>query len=70
MKRTFRVKLDEYQDWAVRIQCCGKDKWFNSGDMEPGNMWSCIDCGRLLIVVNADGIPYYVGNQIYDRKRE
>lgn len=66
-----KVKLegDLYQDWATRIQCCGKDKWFNSNDMEPGNMWNCVDCDRLLMVVSYEGVPYYVGEPVFDRKR-
>lgn len=37
--------------------------------MNPGNMWECGDCSRLLLVVSQDGIPYYVGNPVFDRKR-
>lgn len=64
-----KVKLDNYQDWATRIRCCGKDKWFNSEDMAPGEQWVCKDCDKLLLVVSYDGIPYFVGNQVFDRKR-
>lgn len=70
MQRTVKVKLDNYQDWATRIRCCGKDKWFNSSEMEPGNMWECGDCNKLILVVSQDGVPYYVGDPVFDRKRK
>lgn len=70
--RTVKIKLDGdlYYDWGAVLKCCGKTKWFNKDDFEPGNMWNCSDCGKLLIVVCQDGVPYYVGNPVFDRKRE
>lgn len=74
MSRTqvMKIKLEGelYQDWATRIRCCSKDKWFNSDDMLPGNTGYCASCNRLLMVVADDGIAYYVGNPIYNRKRQ
>lgn len=70
MLKTVKVKLDDYQDWATRIQCCGKDKWFRSEDMNANDMWVCKDCDKLLIAVCPNGVPYFVGNQIFDRKRK
>lgn len=32
-------------------------------------MWECGDCNKLLLVVSERGIPYYVGNPVFDRKR-
>lgn len=65
------VKLDNelYHDWGAVMKCCGKTKWFNKNDFEPGNMWSCNICGRLLLVVDYDGIPYYAGPPVFNRKR-
>lgn len=74
MKRTQTVKVkldgDLYQDWGAMIRCCGKMKWFNKDDLEPSYMWNCNDCGKLLLVVDTDGIPYYAGPQVFDRKRK
>lgn len=70
MLKTVTVKLDDYQDWATRIKCCGKDKWFNSEDMHGESTGYCKDCNKLLMVVSDDGIPYCVGAPIFDRKRK
>jgi hypothetical protein len=66
-----KIKLDTelYHDWGTVMKCCGKTKWFNKGDLEPGNMWNCTDCGKLLLVVDHEGVAYYVGSPVFDRKR-
>lgn len=74
MKRTQTVKVkldgDAYHDWGAVIYCCGKRKMFNKDDFEPSFMWHCNDCGKMLIAIDSDGIPYYVGPPIFDRKRK
>lgn len=69
MERKLKIKLDDYQDWATRIQCCGEDKWFRSDEMKPLDNYECRTCGKLLLVVCSGGIPYYVGDPVFNRNR-
>lgn len=74
MKRsqTVKVKLegDLYHDWGAMIPCCGKVKHFNKSDFEAGNMWSCVHCGKLLLVVDQDGVAYYAGPPVFNCKQK